>query len=550
MAQNLQGTLIKSTIGVDKIKKSVMTFNKSINTTQKTAMKINTSLSNSNRQKQQSIRLSTSNFQKRREAVRRREREDIIEASGISGAIRRQGKVISSSTKGFLGRILDFIGTLMVGWLLNNLPTIIRLGEQLITRMGKLYVVLRSQNGMIGIEMDFNRAIDLLSQPLDLGFDELDIPEEKGEAPPAAPEDVPTSPSGGTKYPQLAEAISAGEGGLNSVNRGTAGDTLGGAKSIFGKNLTEMTVGEIMEAQRRGQVFAVGKYQFIPGTLASAVAYTKTPLNAKFDSNTQNRLFDYLVEVKRPIVGQYMRGESNNKREAIQELAREFAAVGVEYTGDRGNKARRRGDSFHSGVGGNRASISPEKIGKVLEQQRTAGPQNITPTPTPTPVTPVTGSRVVDTVKISQGGNRTVALTPGQGFGAYRTPTRSHAGIDINTGGQRGWLVGFKGSGTVIRAGNGGAYGNLVVIKSGNTTYWFAHLARIFVKLGPYNGGVIGEIGTTGRSTGIHLHYEVRPNGNPIDQQVQSSSGGGLNVSVDKSGLNRYIEQSQYLSLA
>jgi hypothetical protein len=33
-------------------------------------------------------------------------------------------------------------------------------------------------------------------------------------------------------------------------------------------------------------------------------------------------------------------------------------------------------------------------------------------------------------------------------------------------------------------------------------------------------------------------------------QQVQSSSGGGLNVSVDKSGLNRYIEQSQYLSLA
>ena len=659
MAQNLQGTLIKSTIGVDKIKKSVMTFNKSINTTQKTAIKINTSLSNSNRQKQQSIRLSVSNFQKRREAVRRREREDIIEASGISGAIRRQGKVISSSTKGFLGRILDFIGTLMVGWLLNNLPTIIRLGEQLITRMGKLYVVLRSfvgnvtsilsgfgslltgtfrnliafdfstqkqlidnslsniQNGMIGIEMDFNRAIDLLSQPLDLGFDELDIPEEKGEAPPAAPEDVPTSPSGGTKYPQLAEAISAGEGGLNSVNRGTAGDTLGGAKSIFGKNLTEMTVGEIMEAQRRGQVFAVGKYQFIPGTLASAVAYTKTPLNAKFDSNTQNRLFDYLVEVKRPIVGQYMRGESNNKREAIQELAREFAAVGVEYTGDRGNKARRRGDSFHSGVGGNRASISPEKIGKVLEQQRTAGPQNITPTPTPTPVTPVTGSRVVDTVKISQGGNRTVALTPGQGFGAYRTPTRSHAGIDINTGGQRGWLVGFKGSGTVIRAGNGGAYGNLVVIKSGNTTYWFAHLARIFVKLGPYNGGVIGEIGTTGRSTGIHLHYEVRPNGNPIDpkpylnlldigretvapqtaakpatstgiqiasakppttqvagkvtperkgqtvvvpipeiqvaqapQQVQSSSGGGLNVSVDKSGLKRYIEQSQYLSLA
>ena len=144
MATKLQGTLLKSSIGVDKIKKSVMTFNKSISSTQKTAMKINTSLSNSNRQKQQAIRLTVSNFQKRREAVRRREREDIIEASGVGGAIKRQGKVISSSTKGFLGRILDFIGTLMVGWLLNNLPTIIRLGEQLIDRMGRLYVVLRS----------------------------------------------------------------------------------------------------------------------------------------------------------------------------------------------------------------------------------------------------------------------------------------------------------------------------------------------------------------------------------------------------------------------
>ncbi len=215
MAEKLQSTLIKSSLGVDKIKKSVMTFRKSINSTQKSAVNINTALVNSNRQKQQAIKLTVSNFQRRREAVRRREREDVIEASGISGAIRRQGKVIASSTKGFLGRILDFIGTLMVGWLINNLPVIIRLGEQLIDRMGKLFVVLRSfvgnvttilsgfgsllggtiqnfmkfdftdqqqlidnsmstiQTGILGIEKDFNDAIYLLSQPLDLGFDTL-----------------------------------------------------------------------------------------------------------------------------------------------------------------------------------------------------------------------------------------------------------------------------------------------------------------------------------------------------------------------------------------
>lgn len=70
----------------------------------------------------------------------------------------------------------------------------------------------------------------------------------------------------------------------------------------------------------------------------------------------------------------------------------------------------------------------------------------------------------------------------------------------------------------MIFAGVFGGYGNLVIIKSGNTDYYFAHLARIMVQKGrAYNGEVIGEIGNTGVSSGIHLHYEVRPNGRPIN---------------------------------
>ena len=111
-------------------------------------------------------------------------------------------------------------------------------------------------------------------------------------------------------------------------------------------------------------------------------------------------------------------------------------------------------------------------------------------------------------------------LTPGQGFGAYRTSRRSHAGIDIGTYGEKGFYVSFKQSGTVTYAqNNGDGYGNLVIIKVGNIEFYFAHLAKIMVKNGqPYNGQTIGEIGKTGDSRyDIHLHFEARPGGKAVD---------------------------------
>jgi len=636
MAQNIQNTLVKSSLGVDKIRKSVMTFNKSINTTQKTAMKINTSLASGNRQKQSAIKLSVSNFQKRREAVRRREREDIIEASGIGGAIKRQGKVISRSTKGFLGRILDFIGTLMVGWLLTNLPTIIRLGEQLITRMGKLYVVLKSfvsnistilsgfgglltgtfrnliafdfstqkqlfdsslstiQTGMMGIERDLNMARDLLSQPLDLGFGEIDLPDDK--PPPGAPPDVPTGAGG-------MQAILDVIGDAESPGKGYTAI----APGDYNPNLTKMTIAEANKAVGvKGGRGAIGRYQ-LTNPIGQAKAAGLNPDKDLFSPENQDKIALHLIKAR----GVTLDMIKNNPEEASVRLSAEWA--GLPMLKVAGPYARKVGDSYYQGYNGNRSTISVDRLRKAFSAAVTAPPA------APSPVTPATGSRVKDTVKISQGGNKTVALTPNQGFGAYRTPTRSHAGIDIHTSGQTGWLVGFKGSGTVTYAGVGGGYGNLVIIKSGNTEYYFAHLARIMVKLGTYNGEVIGEIGNTGGSRGIHLHYEVRPNGRPIDPkpylnlldigretiapqtaaakpatstgvqiasaksitatqaatqlsterkgqtivvpipemqvaqaqpQMAPSSGGGLSDSSDKSGLNRYIEQRQYLSLA
>ena len=56
----------------------------------------------------------------------RRQREDVIEASTTGGVIQRAGKIRTTSTKGFLGRILDFFGIIFIGWGIKNLPNIMQ----------------------------------------------------------------------------------------------------------------------------------------------------------------------------------------------------------------------------------------------------------------------------------------------------------------------------------------------------------------------------------------------------------------------------------------
>jgi murein DD-endopeptidase MepM/ murein hydrolase activator NlpD len=93
-----------------------------------------------------------------------------------------------------------------------------------------------------------------------------------------------------------------------------------------------------------------------------------------------------------------------------------------------------------------------------------------------------------------------------------------HPGIDIGAG--MGTPIKAAASGRVIVAAYSGGYGNLVVIDHGNglaTAY--AHQSRIAVSVGQEvsQGQVIGYVGSTGFSTGPHLHFEVRVNGSPAD---------------------------------
>lgn len=107
-------------------------------------------------------------------------------------------------------------------------------------------------------------------------------------------------------------------------------------------------------------------------------------------------------------------------------------------------------------------------------------------------------------------------------FGWRRNPfggaPEFHQGLDI--GAPMGTTIVAAAAGTVISAGWYGGYGNYVLIDhGGGMSTGYGHLSQIFVSNGQsvQKGQAIGAVGSTGYSTGPHLHFEVRIDGKPVD---------------------------------
>jgi murein DD-endopeptidase MepM/ murein hydrolase activator NlpD len=109
-----------------------------------------------------------------------------------------------------------------------------------------------------------------------------------------------------------------------------------------------------------------------------------------------------------------------------------------------------------------------------------------------------------------------------------------HAGIDFRA--RTGTEIHATGAGTVVVAGRNGGYGNMVEIDHGDgLTTRYAHLSRVLVKVGDHvdEADPVGFSGTTGRSTGPHLHYEVRRDGKAIDPMRFLTAGMKLTTYMD-----------------
>ena len=101
-----------------------------------------------------------------------------------------------------------------------------------------------------------------------------------------------------------------------------------------------------------------------------------------------------------------------------------------------------------------------------------------------------------------------------------RIRVSTHTGLDIAA--TTGTPIKAVSDGTVISAGWAGSYGYLVKVSHGNgVETWYGHTSKMYVSAGESvkAGDVIAAVGSTGNSTGPHLHFEIRINGETVNPQ-------------------------------
>ena len=155
-----------------------------------------------------------------------------------------------------------------------------------------------------------------------------------------------------------------------------------------------------------------------------------------------------------------------------------------------------------------RRKEAEEAARKAAEEARKRGEE---PPPVPAPAFTATGSLMMPT-------NGTPSSNPGPRIHPIFNRKSCHTGWDLAA--PSGTPIVAADNGSVATISSGGAYGNAVMLVHGDgLTTFYAHMSSVGVKIGQVvsKGEAIGGVGSTGWSTGPHLHFEVRINGTPYD---------------------------------
>ncbi len=184
-----------------------------------------------------------------------------------------------------------------------------------------------------------------------------------------------------------------------------------------------------------------------------------------------------------------------DQNQAVQEAATAAAAARSAITNALGS-----GASLLAQVAA--PSFGADNIAATLEVSQAGQPD-------PTQLVGIFSLPIADASFSSPFGMRIDPINGGGGF---------HPGVDF--GAPEGTPIRAAGAGLVVVAGDCGGYGNCVVIDHGNKLATiYGHQSALVAKVGDrvVAGQVIGLVGSTGLSTGPHLHFEVRLRGIPID---------------------------------
>jgi len=533
------------------IRSGIKSIKNSFSGLRKNAGNLNDVVLKKTKVKRESIVRNAILSQRRQEQERRKNKEDLLEASTIGGAVKRQAKAVASSTKGFLGRIMDFLGTLLVGWLLTNLPSIITMAQELIARIQRLYTIVTGFfNNTIKMFRGFGNLLGAVGKNI-LTFDFTD---SKGRVESALTDlggtfgDMQSQFDEGFKLltTSLGEGVASGEDakpfGTQYENESMqeqpapSGGTSGGggfssgSGMQTGKELAQKLVSQGFTPESAAALAGSAHYEsagftadeeFSPNAYGTRgrgwlqwtnerrTNFENFAKKNKLDPKSKEANYRFLLYELNGSAGNHWTGGRNLqefKKIKNVEQAEEYFRLGYLRPDPKkanSSERKRRSIEIFNGL----SSISSQ----TQTSPRPAQPSAPRPAQTASAVT----TSVIDQFKGKPGGAAGIIKSErGMRLSSTSGKYRMHHGIDIAPAGP-GYYVALKLSGTVDYIGwDERGYGNFVDIKSGNTIYRFAHLAKVMVKRGqPYNGETIGEIGTTGGSTGIHLHFEVRPGG-------------------------------------
>ncbi len=140
--QKRRNSLFKSSISIRSIGDSLQSFSDGLVAARRNSDETIKTVRQRNIFKRNSIRNDNKYFRQRQENIKRKAREDELEASSVQGVPKTQGNILAKSTRGFLGRMLDFIGILIIGWAITNLPKIINAIQGLIKRISSVTGIL------------------------------------------------------------------------------------------------------------------------------------------------------------------------------------------------------------------------------------------------------------------------------------------------------------------------------------------------------------------------------------------------------------------------